>query len=649
MAIVVVETQEVTMASSIQLTLGSSGSLSAIKSQWLKHNQSTGFQVQVSQNVEKPKARHFSVCHSAPKTGWKSAVGCRAHVKAVGTSREEMKITSCDLVHTCVAIGNNVQRKRNYLTRDISEVSEVVDLCQPTTTKEGDTKQFISMTKAATGISVKNGQANLAVRSKSHNTIEAQMGQHFWLPSLFAACKEDDPVGTFKLESIPCRWDQDSQHFCRCHVALSFAKRFWKHGRIDLVICDGTHTRGSAFKHIILFAVTFDGNNQLVTLAFAIVAVENSDDWVWFKECLDDDFPGHDVWMSDADKGIHSNAFSISMSQTQDEFVLSRCTRHLAENCRETCEGPMNEHQKNMIIRLAKARTQTQCQERLSEIEAINEQWAQCLHSRQDEFATVSFLNRGCRRFGKVTSNGVENINSALSAARSLPTVHMIQEIVQCQQEKFKERKKLAEKWVEDGTLLTQCAPSEDVRIGELAQKREVDLLETIGTIHKANVSVTSGGTIEASVDTECHSIKCPCRHRHEEFGAPCVHGKALLLQLGGLGVNVDWWDARCHISSCSDCHSGHIAGFTTAGRLQADDKFIPPEHKRAAGRPGKKRKDRSHLRSAKARRECKACGQLGHFASTCENPSTQCRHEQHKQKAIQWCRRNEIVNLEED
>ena len=82
--------------------------------------------------------------------------------------------------------------------------------------------------------------------------------------------------------------------------------------------------------YIVLIAVTFDGNNQLTLLAFAIVDVENADNWLWFKECLENDFAGFNVWMSDADKGIRSNRFTLSMTQT--EIVLSRCARHL-EHC----------------------------------------------------------------------------------------------------------------------------------------------------------------------------------------------------------------------------------------------------------------------------------------------------------------------------
>ena len=66
--------------------------------------------------------------------------------------------------------------------------------------KGDNAKQFAKMTKTTTGVTMKNGQANLAVKAFSHETIQAQMGQYFWLPSLLTAYKESNPEGPFALE-----------------------------------------------------------------------------------------------------------------------------------------------------------------------------------------------------------------------------------------------------------------------------------------------------------------------------------------------------------------------------------------------------------------------------------------------------------------
>lgn len=412
------------------------------------------------------------------------------------------------------------------------------------------------------------------------------------MPSLFKAREEDNSAGTFVCKTEPCNWSDNLDHFHRCHLSCSFSKEFWNCAGIRFAVCNGAHTRGSAFKHVVLLAVTFDGNNQLVTLAFAIVPVEDSNNWVWFKEHLDADLPGCNVWMPDADEGIRSNAFSLSVSQTLDEFVLSRCARHLSENCRESCEsGAMNEDHKRAIVELAKTRTWDQHNVRLNALG--NEQWQKCPHERKHEFATASFLERGHRRFGKVTSNGVKNINGALAGHQCLPIVAMTEEVVKHQREKFLERKEMALKWEENGKELTPFAFVEDIRIGEQAAKRDVEMLDVSGTVHKACTSSQgfTGGSVEASVDARNHCVHCPCEHC-EELGMPCVHMKALLLRIGSVGGSKHWCHKRHHVTTCSQSDDARVPGCTTAGKLVADETPLPPEHRHSAGHPAKKRKD---------------------------------------------------------
>lgn len=634
------------MSSTFQLAVGARGTLRDLKAAWIKKNNDTGFHVKVSQSMLKPKSRYFSVCFSAPASKWKETEGCRAHVKAVGDSPDDMAITSVNTIHTCGTLSG---RKRNYLTRDIANVSNVLELYQPTASRSGNAAQFMTITQAATGISMKKGQACLAIREKCNDTIEAQIGQYFWLPSLFKCYEECDPAGTYILEHTHCPWNEEFHQFYRCYACLSTAKTFWRNGGIKMTICDGTHTRSSAFKHIILIAVTFDGNDQVIILAFAVVSVENADNWVWFKERLDEDFPGYNVWMSDADKGIRSNQFSLSMSQSSDTFVLSRCARHMAENCKEQCKtGVMNEEVKNLIISLAKARTEEQYESRLSDIMERNSAWGEWLDNRKEEFATVAFLDRGVRRFGKVTSNGVENVNGALSDIRTLPIVAMIEAMLKYQRGHYFKRQNLAADWVTRGRRLTLHAACLDERIGGMASKRTVEMLQSDHPLFRARVSTTTTAAtfIEVEIDVQDKVIKCPCRN-YEEFGAPCVHAKAVLLRLPERGEIVHWYDERYHVDGYKKAYSGQIPAMTTLGKLHADSTFLPPEHKRPAGRPAKKRKERPQLRTTAIKRECKACGELGHFASTCTNPSTKFRVLKYKEKALKWCKRNESDCIE--
>jgi hypothetical protein len=56
--------------------------------------------------------------------------------------------------------------------------------------------------------------------------------------------------------------------------------------------CEDSFNKCPGFKHTILLATTFDGNNKIIILAYAIVDIEDSSNLVWFKENIEEDFPG---------------------------------------------------------------------------------------------------------------------------------------------------------------------------------------------------------------------------------------------------------------------------------------------------------------------------------------------------------------------
>ena len=288
-----------------------------------------GRDVKTLQNTSKNGCRCLSVCHSAPTKGWKKAIsGCRAHIHVIGKSKENCPIVSVDSQHSCGEFEE--KRKRNYQVKDIALPSEAVEMHQPTANRDGNARQLRDITKVSTGFTLGRGQAYRFVHERSADAVHAQIGQCVLLPDLFRELDSQDPDGTLLLESNDCPWNQNMQQFKRCCISLSFMKHFWKKAIIRMVVVDGTHTKLDDFKHTILIAVTYDGNNEIVTLAFAVVDVENADNWVWFHERLAEDYPSFDVIVCDADKGITSHDFQLS--QDEAEALTSRCARHLAEN-----------------------------------------------------------------------------------------------------------------------------------------------------------------------------------------------------------------------------------------------------------------------------------------------------------------------------
>ena len=77
------------------------------------------------------------------------------------------------------------------------------------------------------------------------------------------------------------------------YVCFSYVKEFWsRNGCTPLFAVDGTFTTTCIFKHTLLFAVSYDGNNQLVHFAYGVRDTENAENWKWYIGKLIDDFPG---------------------------------------------------------------------------------------------------------------------------------------------------------------------------------------------------------------------------------------------------------------------------------------------------------------------------------------------------------------------
>ena len=87
------------------------------------------------------------------------------------------------------------------------------------------------------------------------------------------------------------------------------------------------------------------------------------------------------------------------------------------------------------------------------------------------------------------------------------------------------------------------------------------------------------------------------------------------------------------------------VPAMAIAGKLSVDETFLPPDFKKPAGRPQKKRKTAAVFASTK-KKTCKACGSPGHFAKSCTQPSTEYRYNVHKKEAIQWCTRQQELHL---
>ena len=77
-------------------------------------------------------------------------------------------------------------------------------------------------------------------------------------------------------------------YFSRFYICFKSLSECWKRGCRRVIGLDGCFLKGQV-KGELLTAIGRDANNQVFPIAWAVVEVENKDNWSWFLELLKDD------------------------------------------------------------------------------------------------------------------------------------------------------------------------------------------------------------------------------------------------------------------------------------------------------------------------------------------------------------------------
>jgi hypothetical protein len=124
--------------------------------------------------------------------------------------------------------------------------------------------------------------------------------------------------------------------FKQLYVASSATKKAWD-GALQIMVVDRTFLKGHIFDQVVLFAVTYDGNNNQILLPYAIVTSETEDNRVWFRRQLEQDFPGSYVLVADYTKGIESHQFQGDIINSG--CLFARCLKYLSKNAEKAMSG----------------------------------------------------------------------------------------------------------------------------------------------------------------------------------------------------------------------------------------------------------------------------------------------------------------------
>ena len=177
---------------------------------------------------------------------------------------------------------------------------------------------------------------------------------------------------------------------------------------------DGTFLK-SETGGILLVACYKNGANNIRIVAVALVASETLDTWSWFVGLLKTKLKSPPLFISsDRDKGLLA-ACSIHFPAVHHAF------RHILENFK-------NKKEKKLAWGLAKAKYRKEFDTAMSKMSPDDLKWLE-----EVGFENITLLRSPVCRYGLLTSNNVESINSRILKLRTLPVAELllgIEEIV---------------------------------------------------------------------------------------------------------------------------------------------------------------------------------------------------------------------------
>nr|KAJ0199436.1 hypothetical protein LSAT_V11C600338640 [Lactuca sativa] len=280
-------------------------------------------------------------------------------------------------------------------------------------TKEIVESQKISVRKlrlkvmAKFGIQVSMGQCRRA-KKYTLKLVEGNLVEHYGkLWSYGHEILRTNPGSTVKLDMED--GPDGKKYFSKFYCCFQGVKQGWIEG------C----RRGE-----LLCAIGRDANDKIYPIAWAVVNVENKQNWKWFLELLIDDqhlnLGNGFSLMSEQHKGL------IEAAKELLPYVEHRqCARHIFQNLQKRFTGAIYH---TLFWRASKATTEHSFKVVMKEIETLNPEAHQYLMEKDPKTWSRAFFQTG--RCCDAVENGFsESFNVVIVDARKKPIITMLEEI----------------------------------------------------------------------------------------------------------------------------------------------------------------------------------------------------------------------------
>ncbi|XP_015954825.1 uncharacterized protein LOC107479198 [Arachis duranensis] len=279
------------------------------------------------------------------------------------------------------------------------------------------------------------------------------------LPIWFEAMCHKDPSAVVHFETMPAYQGDDLVPNIRVlhRVFWSYYPciRAFRHCK-PIVQVDGTHLYGK-YKGCLLVAVSQDGNNNIVPIAFAIVEGETSEAWHFYLSNLRQHVVTRDGvgLISDRHNSIRAAIACSNGAWSPPRAFHMFCIRHIESNFLRKFKAP---YLQKLIVNIGYSRTVREYETRYQRLRERGEAYTNWLDRIPPEQYALAF--DGGYRWGHMTTNLVECINSVLKGARNLPVTALVKATFYRLNELFTRKRAEAEARINAGHVFSELVTS---------------------------------------------------------------------------------------------------------------------------------------------------------------------------------------------
>ncbi|QHN94298.1 uncharacterized protein DS421_17g600040 [Arachis hypogaea] len=378
-------------------------------------------------------------------------------------------------------------------------------------------------------------------------------------------------------------------------------------------LVDGTHLYGK-YKGCLLVVVSQDGNNNIVPIAFAIVEGETSDAWHFFLSNLRQHVVTRDGvgLISDRHESINAAVERSNGAWSPPRAFHMFCIRHIELNFLRKFKAPYLQKLVDIRGRYGNTKCVT------SDYGNGGEAYTNWLDRIPREQYALAF--DGGYRWGHMTTNLVECINSMLKGARNLPVTALVKATFYRLNELFTRKRAEAEARINAGHVFSDVVTSK-LHANQLASGNiQVSCFDRQNEVFEVR-EMPSG--LEFAVDLR--GLRCDCGEFQVDR-IPCRHVFACCAN-----QRLDWKLYVNDVYKMEQVRRVYRARFRPLGNPTTwpaynGPRFVPNPFLRrvSKGRPRMTRfLNEMDTRMLRRPRRCTLCGAEGHSRSRCRQSAS--------------------------